>query len=105
MKMYFLVFLFFLYHCTVVTEIIATEAVVNKNKSLLVDSKCSKCHTIKRVFIHARTEEEWNSVIDKMMSKVPGWISTGRCEADFYRNYYSLAGTCTGNECGKRGFC
>ncbi len=75
MKMYILVFLLFLYQCTAVTEIIATETVVNKNKSLLVVTKCSKCHTIKRVFIHARTEEEWNTVIDKMMAKIPGWIS------------------------------
>jgi hypothetical protein len=75
MKMYFLVFLFFLCQCTIVTEIIAAENVANKDKSLLVDTKCSKCHTIKRVFIHARSEEEWNSVIGIMMSKVPGWIS------------------------------
>ena len=74
MKMYFFVFLLFLYQCTVVTEIIATETVANKNKSLLVDTKCSKCHTINRIFIHARTEEEWHSVIDKMMAKIPGWI-------------------------------
>ena len=69
--------LLFLYQCTAATEAFATEEVVNKSKSLLVDTKCSKCHTIKRVFIHARTEEEWNSVIGKMMSKVPGWISPG----------------------------
>ena len=75
MKMYILVFLLFIYQCTVVTEVIATETAANKDKSLLVDTKCSKCHTIKRIFIHARTEEEWNSVIDKMMSKVPGWIT------------------------------
>ncbi|MFV1976333.1 MAG: hypothetical protein ACC651_11345 [Candidatus Scalindua sp.] len=74
MKMYFFVFLLFLYQCTVVTEIIATETVANKNKSLLVDTKCSKCHTINRIFIHARTEKEWHSVIDKMMAKIPGWI-------------------------------
>lgn len=75
LKMCFLVSLFFLCQCTVVTEIIATETIANKNKSLLVDTKCSKCHTIKRVFIHARTEEEWHTVIDKMMAKIPGWIS------------------------------
>jgi len=74
MKMYFFVFLLFLYQCTVVTEIIATETVANKNKSLLVDTKCSKCHTINRIFIHTRTEKEWHSVIDKMMAKIPGWI-------------------------------
>jgi len=88
MKYYYLNILFlatllFLYQCTVATEAFATEEVVNKNKSLLVDTKCSKCHTIKRVFIHARTEKEWNSVIDKMMSKVPGWISPGDAKQVF----------------------
>ena len=83
MKMYILVFLLFIYQCTVMPEIIATETAANKNKPLLVDTKCSKCHTIKRVFIHARTEEEWNSVIDKMMSKVPGWISPGDAKQIF----------------------
>ncbi len=74
MKMYILVFLLFLYQCTVVTEIIATETVANKDKSLLVDTKCSKCHTLNRVFIHARTEEEWHTVIGEMMAKIPGWF-------------------------------
>ena len=65
----------FLYQCNIATEIVATETVANENRSLLVDTKCSKCHTIKRVFIHTRTEEEWSSVIKKMMSKIPGRIS------------------------------
>ncbi|MHC4269934.1 MAG: hypothetical protein ACYSTS_15905 [Planctomycetota bacterium] len=73
--MYFYILLIVLYQCIVVTEIPATEPVENANKSFLVDTKCSKCHTIKRVFIHARTEEEWRSIIDKMMSKIPNWIS------------------------------
>ena len=75
MKMFFLLFFLLLCQSAVVTQIIATEMVDNDNQPLLVDTKCSKCHTIKRVFIHARTEEEWNSVIEKMVSKVPGWIS------------------------------
>jgi len=83
MKMYFLVYLFFLYQCTVVTETVATETVVNKNISLLVDTKCSKCHTLNRVFIHARTEEEWHTVIGKMMVKIPGWIGPEDAEQIF----------------------
>ncbi len=75
MKIFYFVFFLLLCQCTVVTGIITAETVDNDNKSLLVDTKCSKCHTIKRVFIHARTEEEWHTVIEKMMSKVPGWIS------------------------------
>ncbi len=75
MKMYFFIFLLFFYQCTIATEIIASETATRKGKSLLVDSKCSKCHTLNRVFLHARTEEEWRHVIDEMMSKIPGWIS------------------------------
>ena len=76
MKMYFWVLLIIvLYQCTIVTEIFATESASNRTDSFLVDTKCSKCHTIKRVFIHARTEEEWMGIIDKMMNKIPEWIS------------------------------
>ena len=83
MKMYILVFLLFIYQCTVMTEIIATETAANKNKPLLVDTKCSKCHTLNRVFIHARTEEEWHTVIGKMMAKIPGWIGPEDAEQIF----------------------
>jgi hypothetical protein len=65
------------------TEIIATEAVVNKGKFLLVDTKCSKCHTLNRVFVHARTEEEWHTVIGEMMVKIPGWIGPEDAEQIF----------------------
>ncbi|MDV5166189.1 MAG: hypothetical protein R2568_05515 [Candidatus Scalindua sp.] len=81
--MYILVFLLFLYQCSVVTEIIATETAANKNKSLLVDTKCSKCHTLNRVFIHARTEEEWHTVIGEMMAKIPGWFGPEDAEQIF----------------------
>ena len=81
-KMYILVSLLFLYQCTVMTEII-TETVANKDKSLLVDTKCSKCHTLNRVFIHARTEEEWHTVIGEMMAKIPGWIGPEDAEQIF----------------------
>jgi len=74
LKMCFFISLFFLCQYTVVTETVATEATGEKTKSLLVDTKCSKCHTLNRVFIHARTEEEWHSVIEEMMAKIPGWF-------------------------------
>ena len=73
-KMCFFICLFFLCQYTVVTETVATEATGEKTKSLLVDTKCSKCHTLNRVFIHSRTEEEWNTVIGEMMAKIPGWF-------------------------------
>ena len=83
MKMFFLVFFLLLCQSTVVTQIIATETVDNENRSLLVDTKCSKCHTLNRVFIHARTEEEWHTVIGEMMVKIPGWIGPEDAEQIF----------------------
>ena len=83
MKIFFLVFFLLLCQSTVVTQIIATETVDNENRSLLVDTKCSKCHTLNRVFIHARTEEEWHTVIGEMMVKIPGWIGPEDAEQIF----------------------
>ena len=42
--------------------------------SLLVDTKCSKCHTLKRVFITQRSGEEWRTTVQKMRDKNPAWI-------------------------------
>lgn len=42
--------------------------------SLLVDTKCSKCHTLKRVFITQRSGDEWRSTVQKMQDKNPAWI-------------------------------
>ena len=76
MKMFFWFFLIILYPCIVITELFSAEIPAgNETTSFLVDTKCSKCHTIKRVFIHARTEEEWRGIIEVMMNKVPEWIS------------------------------
>lgn len=75
MNKFFLVFIIALFQYHLTAEITAAENIDNKNNSFLIDTKCSKCHTIKRVFIHARSEEEWLNVIEKMTKKVPGWIS------------------------------
>lgn len=41
----------------------------------LVNIKCSRCHTLKRVFIMSKTVEEWHDTVEKMMNKNPKWIS------------------------------
>ena len=78
MKRYFCILILIitvLFQRDVVAEVMAAEPMGNGKNSFLVDAKCSKCHTIKRVFIHARTEEEWRGVIDKMTDKIPEFIS------------------------------
>ena len=40
----------------------------------LTDTKCSKCHTLKRVFVTQKTSEEWRTTVQKMRDKNPTWI-------------------------------
>lgn len=44
-------------------------------RPLLIDVKCSKCHTLKRVFITPRSVEEWRDIVEEMMDKNQQWIS------------------------------
>ncbi|MGR3219455.1 MAG: hypothetical protein ACUZ8H_06510 [Candidatus Anammoxibacter sp.] len=41
----------------------------------LYEEKCSKCHTLDRVFTDLKTEKEWRSCITRMMRKNPLWIT------------------------------
>ncbi len=53
------------------------------SKPPLVDIKCSKCHTLKRVFIMCKTKDEWRDIIEKMMKKSPEWIQPNEAEQIF----------------------
>ena len=50
----------------------------------LYKEKCSKCHTLERVFAKPKTENEWHLCVIKMMRKSPIWISNE--EADIIIN-------------------
>lgn len=41
----------------------------------LYEEKCSKCHTLERVFAEHKTENEWRICIAKMIQKNPLWIT------------------------------
>lgn len=41
----------------------------------LYEEKCSKCHTLERVFANPKTEKEWRLCITRMMRKNPLWIT------------------------------
>lgn len=74
MKRYLFIILAIVLQTHIMFPLLAEDSSESGKVTFLVDEKCSKCHTIKRVFIHARTEEEWRSVIRKMMDKIPEWI-------------------------------
>ena len=41
----------------------------------LYESKCSKCHTLERVFAEPKTHDEWRLCVARMMEKSPSWIT------------------------------
>lgn len=41
----------------------------------LYEDKCSKCHTLERVFADLKTENEWRICVTRMMRKNPLWIT------------------------------
>ncbi|MFQ5956298.1 MAG: hypothetical protein ACE5KK_00815 [Candidatus Brocadiales bacterium] len=53
----------------------AQDTIDLTRKPILVDVKCSRCHTLKRVFVVPRPVDEWRDVVEEMMDKNPQWIS------------------------------
>ena len=47
-----------------------------KAPQFLYEEKCSKCHTLERIFAEPKTENEWKICITRMMEKSPLWITT-----------------------------
>jgi len=41
----------------------------------LYEPKCSKCHTLERVFADPKTEDEWRICVNIMIQKSPLWIT------------------------------
>lgn len=68
------------YHFISPATLVAQGAGDTPKKPLLVDAKCSKCHTLKRVFIMPKPENEWRNTVQKMMDKNPEWISPEEAE-------------------------
>ncbi len=46
-----------------------------KPPGFLYEEKCSKCHTLERVFTEPKTENEWRICITRMMNKNKLWIT------------------------------
>ncbi|MDE1890654.1 MAG: hypothetical protein KGJ87_10700 [Planctomycetota bacterium] len=46
-----------------------------KAPQFLYEEKCSKCHTLERVFAESKTESEWRACVTRMMQKNKLWIT------------------------------
>ncbi len=68
--------LLFMVFCFCLTAATATAQAPENvyGGQLLVDTKCSKCHTLKRVFVTQKSGEEWRTTVQKMRDKNPAWI-------------------------------
>lgn len=53
----------------------AVEKFQFKEWRFLYEEKCSKCHTLERVFTEPKTENEWRICITRMMNKNKLWIT------------------------------
>ncbi|OOP56201.1 MAG: hypothetical protein AYP45_10415 [Candidatus Brocadia carolinensis] len=53
----------------------AQEKFQYKAPEYLYEEKCSKCHTLERVFAETKTEDEWRICVARMMAKSPLWIA------------------------------
>ncbi len=45
----------------------------------LYEEKCSKCHTLDRVFDQPKTEEQWRDCVTRMTAMSPLWITSEEC--------------------------
>ena len=75
MRRYLLLGITVLYYFFILPIVMAQGQVDSINQPLLVDVKCSKCHTLKRIFVMSRPVEEWRNIVQEMMKKNPKWIS------------------------------
>ncbi len=53
----------------------AAEKFQYKAPQFLYEEKCSKCHTLERVFVEPKTESEWQICVTRMMKKNNLWIT------------------------------
>lgn len=53
----------------------AQEKFQYKAPASLYEEKCSKCHTLERVFAEPKTEDEWRICVARMTAKSPLWIT------------------------------
>lgn len=55
--------------CAQATPAPATDAADKSEAELLIDERCSECHSTNRVYSENLTEEEWSVVFDQMITK------------------------------------
>ncbi len=62
-----------------------TEQILTVQIETLMDTKCSRCHNIERVFAQRRSRQEWRRLVTRMSNRHRSWITD--TEANLIGNY------------------
>lgn len=60
--------------------IIGKQTVSEEFGRRLLELKCSKCHTLERVFFQTKSPEGWQTTVRIMQARLPGWINDTEAE-------------------------
>ena len=52
-----------------------TDDILTVQIETLMDTKCSRCHEIERVFAQRRTRDQWRTLVTRMSNRHRSWIS------------------------------
>ena len=78
MKLFFMFVVILTLHSLSLTNYSYAEKAEKKYKTwkFLYEEKCSKCHSLDRVFVDTKTKSEWQQCVTEMIKKNPSWISS-----------------------------
>ena len=57
----------------------------------LTDTKCGRCHMLERLYRERRTKDEWTTIVGRMVSIEPAWISQEEAKTirEYLLNFHS----------------
>jgi len=69
-----------------------TEQILTVQIETLLDTKCSRCHNVERVFAQRRTREEWRTLVTRMSNRHRSWISDTEAKVigDYLARIYGI---------------
>ncbi|MCZ6820845.1 MAG: c-type cytochrome, partial [Calditrichaeota bacterium] len=69
-----------------------TEDILTVQLETLMDTKCSRCHDIERIFAKRRTREAWRHLITRMSNRHRSWISDTEAKliGDYLARVYGI---------------
>lgn len=69
-----------------------TEAILTVQIETLLDTKCSRCHNVERVFAQRRTREEWRRLVTRMSNRHRSWINDTEAKVigDYLSKVYGI---------------